>query len=88
MAPTLQEYDNIFSFQNFHCWAQDFSHFIEKSLLSVCAVEASDFHLNLVYAEYWTRLLRLFVPPNLIFINKSEFCVHYWPRFFLPEGDL
>lgn len=26
-----------------------------KSILSVCALEASSFHIVLVYAEYWTR---------------------------------
>lgn len=54
----IYKYANIFQFE-FNCWIED-AFFTIKSLLVVCALQVSNFHLTLIYAEYCTR-----IGPNL-----------------------
>lgn len=35
---------------------EDVSYFTVKSILSICALEASNFHILPVYAKCWTRI--------------------------------
>lgn len=40
------------SFQNFNCWKEDVSYFTDKSILSVCTLEAAGFHITLMEDAY------------------------------------
>ena len=44
----IPETVNKLTFFKFNCWTQDVSYFTVKFNLSVCALEASSFHITLV----------------------------------------
>ncbi len=69
------------SFPKFTCWAQDVSYLTEKSVLSVCALEASSFHVTLVWSAYWTMTGF----QASCDVTKSCSCVHVKPRFKVTE---
>lgn len=45
----------FFSFHEFNCLTQAISHTV-RAIISVCALEASCFHIAPAYAENWARI--------------------------------